>query len=254
MNSLAEKPLSGFRAPEEAARRGILYVDLAACWAYPSAALLDGLRGVHLGRMRQLAVERGFVKELESLEEALQEALARPLEDWCVEHTRLFGGFPATGCQAYETAYTASHVFQQTQEMADVAGFYRAFGVAVGEGTERVDHLVSELEFMGFLAMKESQALDKGEAEQAAVCRDAQQSFLASHLGRWVGPFSGQIGRKTLFPFYCSLSRLTSAYVDYEMAALGVVPEPVNPPQSEDAWGSPGPSFESRPAVEGFDQ
>jgi TorA maturation chaperone TorD len=94
----------------------------------------------------------------------------------------------------------------RTFEMADVAGFYKAFGVAVDEGSEggeRVDHIAAELEFMNLLAVKEALALqEEGEAAHAKTCRDASRAFLRDHLGRWaprLGECMVETGKDPLF-------------------------------------------------------
>lgn len=94
----------------------------------------------------------------------------------------------------------------RTFEMADVAGFYKAFGVAVdeaSEGGERVDHITAELEFMNLLAVKESLALlEEGEGVHARTCRDASRAFLRDHLGRWaprLGECLAETGKDELF-------------------------------------------------------
>jgi DMSO reductase family type II enzyme chaperone len=108
-------------------------------------------------------------------------------------------------------------------EMADVAGFYRAFGVEVDSSGDRVDHIAAELEFMNLLAVKESIALQQeGEGEHARVCRDASRSFLRDHLGRWVRPFAEKLAAAAADPFYAEAGAVLSLWVAHDAARLGV--------------------------------
>jgi len=110
----------------------------------------------------------------------------------------------------------------RTFEMADVAGFYKAFGVEVGPGGERVDHITTELEFMNLLAVKESIALQQeGEGEHAQICRDASRSFLRDHLGRWVRPFAEKLEAAAAAPSYTEAGAFLSLWVTHDAAILG---------------------------------
>jgi len=110
----------------------------------------------------------------------------------------------------------------RTFEMADVAGFYKAFGVEVGPGGERVDHIATELEFMNLLAVKESIALQQeGEGEHAQICRDASRSFLRDHLGRWVRPFAEKLEAAAAAPSYSEAGVFLSLWVAHDAATLG---------------------------------
>jgi TorA maturation chaperone TorD len=107
-------------------------------------------------------------------------------------------------------------------EMADVAGFYRAFGVEVDPSGDRVDHIAAELEFMNLLAVKESIALQQeGEGEHAQVCRNASRSFLRDHLGRWVRPFAKKLGDEAADPFYTEAGAFLNLWVAHDLASLG---------------------------------
>lgn len=163
------------------------------------------------------------------------------LREECV---RLFGNLRAGGSSPYETEFSHAHVFQRAQQMADIAGFYRAFGLeASGEG-ERVDHIAAELEFMHFLTWKEAYAAEH-DPSQVEVCRDAERKFLADHLGRWTGIFAQIVAQTTRDEFYIELTRLLDEFVAADAAALGARPERVMtvPPQrreDEDARNACG--------------
>src|SRR5918994_60084 len=79
---------------------------------------------------------------------------------------RALFGHTARGIVApYETEYGNEALFQQPQELGDLMGFYRAFGLAVRlDRHERADHISCECEFMSFLAMKEAYALEHWDA------------------------------------------------------------------------------------------
>jgi TorA maturation chaperone TorD len=108
----------------------------------------------------------------------------------------------------------------RTFEMADVAGFYKAFGVVVDEGSEggeRVDHITAELEFMNLLAVKESLALqEKGEGTHAKTCRDASRAFLRDHLGRWAPRLGNCMGQTSDDPIFRVAGRLLRDFVAFD--------------------------------------
>lgn len=89
---------------------------------------------------------------------------------------------------AYETSYDEARRAPGglTFQMADVAGFYRAFGFQVTG--ERPDHLVPELEFVALLLVKEAHATLSGDHDASQVCRDARLKFVREHLGLWLAP------------------------------------------------------------------
>lgn len=145
------------------------------------------------------------------------------------EHRRLFGHTVAHGCPPYETEYGRSHVFAQAQELADVAAFYRAFGLRPTPRGERPDHVAVELEFVGLLAMKAAVALAAGSAERAAVATEARARFLGDHLGRWLPALAGLARRRGDGPGLAALLGLVEAVVAQDARRLGVVPDRLGP-------------------------
>src|SRR5262249_3835122 len=77
------------------------------------------------------------------------------------EYQRVFGLVLARECPPYETEYHSSaEPFFRSQQLADIAGFYRAFGLETSQAEpERLDHLALELEFLAVLLLKKRLAL-----------------------------------------------------------------------------------------------
>jgi DMSO reductase family type II enzyme chaperone len=137
-----------------------------------------------------------------------------------------FGHAARGGCPLNEIEYgdiKADPLFQP-HRLADLAAFYRAFGLEVAEDAgERHDHICLELEFMCVLAAKEAYALEHQlDADQLAQCRDAQRNFLREHLGRWTPAFTRRLAATTSEPTLVALSELTRAFVESECARFGV--------------------------------
>jgi len=138
------------------------------------------------------------------------------------EYLRAIG---ASGPLSYETEYGLDGSFRQSHELADISGFYKAFGFNVG-GTvrERPDHLATELEFMHLLALKEWHAPKK---EQAEVCVDAQRKFLEDHLGRWIEAFAIRVAFEAKDNLYSELAHFATAFIKEEVERLGANPDPL---------------------------
>lgn len=141
------------------------------------------------------------------------------------EFERLFGIDGA--CPSFEGAYE-DDPFHETRQLADVAGFYAAFGAAAGGPTaERPDHVGCELEFAAFVALKAGQARDDGQPRLARRCEDALDGFLRDHLGRWFPVFCGDLEAATDDPVYTALARVGRRWIEEELAARSIEAAPV---------------------------
>jgi TorA maturation chaperone TorD len=117
------------------------------------------------------------------------------------ERTRLFvkGEVPP-----YEASYESAPVTAKAplgrgvQQIADAAGFYRAFGFQVSG--DRADHLAAQLEFAALLCVKEAFAHITHEDEGAEICRLARTAFLNEHLLPWLPAFCDRVGAHTRHP------------------------------------------------------
>ncbi len=110
------------------------------------------------------------------------------------EYDRLFR---AKDIWLYGTEYMSEHEFQRSNYLADISGFYKAFGVETN--IERPDALNAELEFMHYLIFKEAKAPTP---EKAEICLDAQRKFFTEHLSPAAKAITQKILAAAENPFY----------------------------------------------------
>ncbi|MDR4493558.1 MAG: molecular chaperone [Nitrospirales bacterium] len=164
--------------------------------------------------------------------ETIEEWVSTEGENWGIqdlrdEHRRVFSNVIALDCPPYETLFGNDHVFGQSYVMGDIAGFYSAFGLQLSPDIhERLDHLSVELEFMHYLAYKESYAILHDGQEKLQTVIEAEKKFVKEHIGRWVPLFAGMLVRKADFGFYKILADFTSDWMAFDIAYLGVTPQP----------------------------
>jgi TorA maturation chaperone TorD len=158
-------------------------------------------------------------------------ALARTRNVWrradeteCArEYMRLFlGSGPVS---LHETAYgDGRRLAGRAVELADIGGFYAAFGFALSESEPDLpDHLCAELEFYSLLLVKEAYALSRGWFPQVHIVRTAAGAFLEQHLGRWVGAFKSALGENNAI-FYGDLAQTVEIAVEAECKRRRVQP------------------------------
>ncbi len=241
-SSLKDSP-----AVERALSRSKLYLLLSWSYLYPEDdEFLDYLQSGELvedGRAALSSLRGALPAPLDADTEESLDAIADrfdTVENWVSsegvnwslqdlrdEHRRVFSNVIALDCPPYETLFGNDHVFGQSYVMGDIAGFYSAFGVQLSQDIhERLDHLSVELEFLHFLAYKESYALCHDGLEKLKTVVDAEKKFVKEHVGRWVPLFSGMLKKKAEYGFYKVVADLTSQWVAFEVAHLGVTPQP----------------------------
>jgi DMSO reductase family type II enzyme chaperone len=196
--------------------RGAVYALLARAFAYPEPA--------HLAAIREIGTALPAVRE-PRYAAAVTLAAATPAPEVLVTaFVRLFTHGVSRDCPTFETAYTARDAFQQAQQMADIAGFYRAFGVRHAPGGERPDHISAELEFMYFLTLKEAYAREVLGGPRVHQCRRAQALFLRDHLACWAPAFGRRVALLDPEGWYGRAGRLLVDWVEAECEALRVQP------------------------------
>ncbi len=211
---------------EAALLRGAFYGSLARAFG-PVDAFLMG--ETPLKELKSLGTDW---PELAARLEELPEDVAASKNELASERLRLF---EKGECPPYEASYRREVDPLKEALMVDVAGFYRAFGLE--PRGELPDHIVSELEFMALLCLKEAHAILKEGDEPLEVVRDAQESFLADHLGRWVARFRDAIHRESTVDLYPKLADLLVDFVQEESRRLDIELEE-SPPEEGGTDGS----------------
>ena len=147
---------------------------------------------------------------------------------------RLFGHTTRGLICACETEYGPDNGFHQPQQLADIAGYYLAFGLRPVLATDaRADHIACECEFMDFLSRKQAHLVDRLESgadvsETLEVTELAERSFLRDHLGRFGRAFAARVAAEDGDGYFGALGRLLIAFVDAECARVGVDAGPVD--------------------------
>ena len=186
---------------------------LALGLAVPTPATIDEIAAL----AGALADAPGAPDELSALGEA---AVSTPLEELVAAHERLFDGDVVV--PPYEGSYELDP-FRQTRQMADVAGFYRAFGAeSDGPAAERVDHAGTELEFLSYLALRRVEAIQGDRVDEAERCAEVEASFLTEHAGRWLPVFFAALTDRAPGTFHHLLGGIGIRVVESELAARGL--------------------------------
>lgn len=154
---------------------------------------------------------------------ALFTAAREPVSRLGRRYQALFGHTLRGRVCPFELEYAGGGpALQQAQELANLAGFYRAFGLTPGPfPSERPDHIACQVELYGFLAHKEAWARERGDGEQAAVAAGGARKLLAEHLARFGRAFAVSLAREGAGGFYGRLGELLEAFLATECRRLG---------------------------------
>ena len=196
----------GFQAPTEETL-GRLSSQEGVAALEDAAAVLDASQGSSLA----LAV-RGLASNRKST-----------VTELSTTYRRLFGHTVRGPIPPYETEYGVEALFQQPQELADLTGFYQAFGLTVKPAEhERADHVSCESEFLSFLALKEAYALEQLDSAMLEETKKATRLFLRDHLARFVRAFVKKLTREDRNGLYGTLGELYLKFATLECAQRGV--------------------------------
>ncbi|MFN7972608.1 MAG: molecular chaperone TorD family protein [Acidobacteriota bacterium] len=129
----------------------------------------------------------------------------------------------------YSTRYGDGAMFREQDDLADIAGFYKAFGVGVDPGRkERPDHLSVELEFLALLCFKERIALAEEDPEKTEVTVEAERRFLRDYVGPFLFSVVEGLRARSAPPIFLAWASVLHELLLVEHARLFLpVPETV---------------------------
>jgi len=197
----------GFRYPDRAWLESFPEEFRRNAWAEPLAVIDRALSE------RMIAVRAAMASaEPDRLLEALQ-----------ADFAAIFGHAVRGPCPAYELEYGQGEIIQRASDLADIAGFYAAFGLDLaGPASERPDHLCVEAEFMVILTAKEATGIESGNENLVTLSRDAQCKFLKCHLAQWLPAFARRVMDADSDGYYARLARFADVLVANECERFGI--------------------------------
>jgi len=214
--------------------RAIIYAGLAHGFRYPDEALCalmrDDQRYGSWSQSLACLVGAGVSDPFAALRDGINRSATG--DPWTLAalqdaHNGLFGHAVRGRCPAYESEYGSSEINQRASQLADLAGFYEAFGVVIVdiEGG-RPDFISVEREFMSLLCAKEALAFDSGDEELLERCRNAQRNFLKDHLARWLPAFARRVIDAHEHALYTALGDVAERFVGAEARRYGIATGP----------------------------
>lgn len=209
---------------QAAAARSRAYAIFAELFEYPGAELLGAVRSGTAARTLRDVLAAVHPDLAAGDFAALAEA--GPGDELAVEHTRLFdvgaGGPP---CPLYDGSYGSARM----KTMEECLRFYRHFGLSLSDAPRELpDHLVTELEFLHFLAFREAEALEGG--GDPGAFRRAARDFVLRHPGRFVRKLEGRLARADAATFFRSLAGHLTAFLEHDARWLVGLEGPPPPP------------------------
>ena len=194
---------------ESLATRSAVYSLLAHAFAYPDGERVEAIRA--------LAAEvtaAGLASPVTGLAMRAAGVTATELEP---EYVGLCTLSSSPDCPTFETAYFSSDPIQQTTRMADIAGFYRAFGVDATSGGVRPDDLPVEL-------LREARIVHASgisEAISSSACDTVLHAFEAARAAGARVSFDSNL-RLKLWPLARARATIsaTAAMADYFFPSL----------------------------------
>ena len=103
--------------------------------------------------------------------------------------------------------------------MEEAVRFYNHFGLSLAENPHELpDHLITELEFLHFLAFREAETIEQG--GDPGAFRRAQRDFVTRHPGRWVPRLRAKLEEHESEAFFLELVRRLECFLEHDRTQL----------------------------------
>ena len=187
-------------------QRADSYKILAECFYAPDEKLIKNL--VEFGKARA-----GIFEELIT-------AAPRPEKIEChlIDYSKLFLGPFKLLAPLYGSFYLEDGKLMGDSATA-VKEFYEQEGLDIVL-KDSPDHVSAELEFLYFLSLKQAEALENSDQDEASRLAEKQASFLRLHLGNWIESFAEKIQANAETEFYKVLGCTTCDFVLEDLRKL----------------------------------
>ncbi len=198
----------------------ILYQAVSALFSLPGSAKFSLLLDPEFKEQATVAAifldaHKEQAGELESGLETAFRNTSQSTKTLSSEYSLVFGHTLSNELSPYELEFLQNdEIFYRSQRLADLQGFYAAFGFEVNS-IERADHISVESEFMALLLTKEAYAVTHDLGEDAIeVCTHARSKFSREHYTDWVTKLAVNLRKMHAHPFYAAVGRFTAAVLD----------------------------------------
>ena len=186
--------------------------------SYPDEGYAESMR---------MVMEDGEVSLPESLRSKILERLKSDelLDGLRSEYIEIFDTGRGSN-PLYETEYGRDRAMFKANELADLSGFYKAFGFERQDdpaARDMIDHVAIELEFYALLVMKQHALEEGGNKEGSEIVLDARKKFLDAHLGRYLDALCRRPGIEG-HNYYSEIFAWCRDLVNEECRLLGVAP------------------------------
>lgn len=222
-------------ATDDALARAVVYRALSIGFQAPTDEGLDRI-GVH----QRFAVVAAALQRLDqpshdgrltAVGTRLTSLIAPSADGLATTFVRLFGHTTRGLICACETEYGADNTFHQPQQLADISGYYLAFGLRPAAASDaRADHVACQCEFMDFLNRKEALLFTacSDDDETLEVTRGAARTFLRDHLSRFGRAFATRVMIEDPEGFFGVLGRTLFELLDVECRRLNIEAGPID--------------------------
>jgi TorA maturation chaperone TorD len=221
------------KASKRARSRSVSYAFLA--WIFLEAPDCDFISRLladdhnnWTGLISDSTDNKSIISGLEMMHCSLRGNQPVAIEEICsylaVEHTRLLRGVSREygPPPPYESLYRSSEISSETSILVQIAEYYRQAQVKLPEcGSDRIDYLGLELDFMRLLCEEESRCWEQGDRNAAEGFFQLSQRFLKEHLLAWVPIYCSSIIKHQEPGFYQGVARLLRGFLELEISTAG---------------------------------